>query len=322
MSRFLKVFLRDPLGGRIHIAGFGKHPAWDDHIDDIGLATETLVLTKKLLYSEGIATQLASGAWDQIEKSRQAIEFDHRFVWGRDQQAIVGAIWASADRKGRTRFPMVICVQAGFDGHRAIGILLAPVERLGMLCREGKTQEKIRDSFNQTYRELNGALFPAAAGNLFSETIDPGENSILPALITLSAGLRSQRPRSSGETGRSGRSHFRLTTISSHVKENFSFWAGFLARYYDPTLPYIIIAANGRSWIDLIVGEPVPGDFFCLRGNEYALPATWIGIEGAQLRKLEAEAKDYLQTFRHGTASTVKHPRTWWGGLFKPKLRD
>ena len=317
MSRFLKVFLRDPLSGRIHVAGFGKHPAWDDHIDDIGLATETLVLTKQLLYSEGIATQLASGAWDQIEKSGQAIEFDHRFVWGRDKQAIIGAIWASADRKGRTRFPMVICAQAGFDGLRAIGLLLAPIERLGMLCREGKTQERIRDSFNQTYRELNGAFFPASAGNLFSETSDPGENSILPDLITLSAGLKSQRPRASAETGRTGRAHFRLTTISSQVKENLSFWSGFLARHSDSSLPYIIIAANGKRWIDLIVGEPIAGDFFCLRANEIALPATWIGIEEAQLRKLEAEAKDYLQTFRHGTADPVKHPRSWWSGLFR-----
>jgi hypothetical protein len=316
MSRFLKIFLRDPLGGRIHIAGFGKHPAWDDHIDDLGLATETLVLTKKLLYSEGIATQLASGAWDQIEKSGQAIEFDHRFVWSRDEQAIIGAIWASADRKGRTRFPMVICVQAGFAGLKAIGLLLAPIERLGTLCREAKTQEKIRDSFNQTYRELNGAFFPAA-GDLFSETSDPGGNSILPALITLSAGLRSQRARISGETGRTGRSHFRLTTISPQVKENLSFWSGYLTRYYDSSLPYIIIAANGRCWIDMIVGEPVPGDFFCLRANEYALPATWIEIEGTQLDKLKAEAKDYLQTFRRGTASPVKHPRSWWSALFK-----
>jgi len=316
MSRFLKVFLRDPLSGRIHITGFGKHPAWDDHIDDIGLATETLVLTKQLLYSEGIATQLASGAWDQIEKSGQAIEFDHRFVWGRDEQAIIGAIWASADRKGRTRFPMVICIQAAFDGLKAIGLLLAPIERLGILCREAKTQEKIRDSFDQTYRELNSAPFPAA-GNLFSETSDPAQNSILPALITLAAGLRSQRPRTSGETGRTGRSHFRLTTISSQAKENLSFWAGYLARYSDSSLPYIIIAANGRRWIDLIIGEPVPGDFFCLRANEYALPATWIGIEGTRLRKLKAEAEDYLQTFRRGTASPVKHPRSWWSALFK-----
>jgi hypothetical protein len=36
MTRFFKVFLRDQLKGRMPVAGFGKHPAWDDHIDDIG----------------------------------------------------------------------------------------------------------------------------------------------------------------------------------------------------------------------------------------------------------------------------------------------
>jgi len=317
MTRFLKVFLRDPIGGRIHVAGFGKHPAWDDHIDDIGLATETLVLTKQLLYSEGIATQLASGAWDQIEKSGQAIEFDHRFVWGRNEQAIIGAIWASADRKGRTRFPLVICIQAGFHGPRAIGLLLTPLERLGTLCREAKSQAKIRDSFNQTQEELNGALFASPGRDPFSATWDLGETSILSALVTLSAGLRNRRPRGLAETARAGGSHFRLATISSQVKDNFSFWSGYLARHHDSSVPYIIIAANGKRWVDLIVGEPVPGDFFCLRANEYALPVTWIGTEGAQLRKLEAEAKDYLQTFRGGTASPAKHPHSWWSGLFR-----
>src|ERR1700675_3875744 len=111
MSRFLKVFLRDPLNARIYFAAFGKHPAWDDHIDDIGLNTETLALTKQGLYSEGIANKLALGAWNQIESSGTAIDFDHRFVWGRDQKAVEGAIWASIDRKGRTRFPLVICAQ-------------------------------------------------------------------------------------------------------------------------------------------------------------------------------------------------------------------
>jgi hypothetical protein len=317
MTRFLKVFLRDPLGGRIHVAGFGKHPAWDDHIDDIGLATETLVLTKQLLYSEGIATQLASGAWDQIEKSGQAIEFDHRFVWGRNEQAVIGAIWASADRKGRTRFPLVICIQAGFDSPRAIGLLLAPLERLGTLCREAKSQAKIRDSFSQTQAELNGALFASPGGDPFSATSDLGETSILSALVTLSAGLRNRRPRGLAEPARAGGSHFRLATISSQVKENFSFWSGYLARHNESSQPYIIIAANGKRWVDLIVGEPIPGDFFCLRANEYALPVTWIGTEGAQLRKLEAEAKDYLQTFKDGTVNPAKHHHSWWSGLFR-----
>src|SRR6202011_2482738 len=186
MSRFLKVFLRDPLAAKIQVAGFGKHPAWDDHIDDIGLTTESLVLTKQLLYSEGIATHLASGAWDQIERSGNAIEFDHRFVWGRDQQAIVGAIWSSADRKGRARFPLVICAQADFEGVRAIDYLFDPVERLGALCRETKTQEETRGAFDRAQRELNYGILPPMNDDLFSRIEVSTEESILPALITLS----------------------------------------------------------------------------------------------------------------------------------------
>jgi hypothetical protein len=317
MSRFLKVFLRDPISDRIHVAGFGKHPAWDDHIDDIGLNTETLVLTKQLLYAEGITTQLASGAWDQIEKSGNAIEFDHRFVWGRDKQAIVGAIWASADRKGRTRFPLVICAQAGFDGPRAIDLLFDPIERLGTYCRTGKTQEEIREAFSQTQWELNAAILPSIGDNLFNEISDSGENIILPALVTLSAGLKNRRPRGLRDTAKPSRWHFRLDAISTQGKENLSFWSAYLAaRHSGPSLPYVVIAATRRGWTDLIVGEPLENDFFCLRANEKALPATWTEIEGTELRKLESEAKDYLHTYRLGPASTSTHRRSWWSSLF------
>jgi hypothetical protein len=314
MSRFLKVFLRDPLSERIQIAGFGKHPAWDDHIDDIGLTTETLVLTKQLLYSEGIATQLASGAWDQIEKSANAIEFDHRFVWGRDQQTILGAIWASSDRKGRTRFPLVICAHAGFDGPRAIGLLFDPIERLGTLCRTAKTREEIRDAFRQAHGEFNGALLPSMSDNLFTAITDSGANSILPALVTLSAGLKGKRQR---EAAKTSESHFRVVSHSSLVKDNLIFWSAYLStRCTGSRLPYVVIAANGKRWIDLIVGEPLQNDFFCLRANENALPITWIEIEKTQLGKLESEAKDYLRTYELGAPTFTRRRRSWWSDLF------
>ena len=62
MNRFLKIFLRDRLDQSIQLAGFGKHPAWDDHIDDLGLSTETLVIIRRVLYSEGIGCQVSSVA--------------------------------------------------------------------------------------------------------------------------------------------------------------------------------------------------------------------------------------------------------------------
>ena len=96
MTRFQKVFLRDQLGDKVYAAAFGKHPAWDDHIDDIGLVTETMVLAKQLLYSQGISSQLATGAWDEIERTGHSLEFDHRFVWARKEQAVLGAVYQLA----------------------------------------------------------------------------------------------------------------------------------------------------------------------------------------------------------------------------------
>jgi hypothetical protein len=317
MSRFLKVFLRDPLDARVHFAAFGKHPAWDDHIDDVGLNTETLVLTKQCLYLEGITTQLASGAWDQIENAGNAVEFDHRFVWVRDQQAIAGAIWASTDRKGRTRFPLVICAQSGFDGAHAVDLLFDPVERLGALSRSAKTQDAVRDALSQTQAGLSYAVPPSIGRSLFSEITDLGEKTILPALVTLSAGLKNNRQRGPRETGRTSGSHFRVAAIASRAKENLIFWSAYLASQRTTSgLPHLIVAVNGKGWIDLIFGEPLQGDFFCLRASEAALPSTWIDIEPAERIKLESEAKNYLLTYKLEPSISTPQRRSWWSGLF------
>jgi hypothetical protein len=317
MSRFLKVFLREPVDAGIQLAAFGKHPAWDDHLDDIGLNTKSLALTKQLIYSEGIVAQLASGAWDQLEKSGHAIEFDHRFVWSRDQQSIAGAIWASTDRKRRTRFPLIICAQAGLDGPRASALLLDYVGQLGGLCRTAKTQEEFLSAFGQAQSELLRATLPSAVANLFSEITDLQENSILPSLVTLSAGLKSKLPRGPLETAKASGARFRLAAISSQTKDNLSFWSACLAtQCAGSSLPHLVIAANGRRWIDLIVGEPRPNDFFCLRANENALPTSRAEIEETQARKLESAAKEYLRIYKSGCADAHPHRRTWWSGLF------
>jgi hypothetical protein len=318
MSRFLKVFLRDPLNARIQVAGFGKHPAWDDHIDDIGLNTETLVLAKQILYSGGIAAQLGSGAWDQIEKASNAIEFDHRFIWGRKQQAIFGAIWASADRKGRTRFPLVVCGHSGFEGPRALDLLFDPIERLGALCRAARTQDEVREAFGKTQGELNYGIPTPIEGICPSEITDSEEKTILSALVTLSAGLKYKRTRTQLEGAKSSGTHYRLAPVFSQAKDNLRFWSAYLAAQSSVSnSSYLVIAANGKSWVDLIVGEPLANNFFCLKANEIALPATWVKVEAPQLPKLELEAANYLRSYRLGTACSATSSRSWWTNLFR-----
>ena len=159
MTRYLKIFLRDRLNHSIQLAGFGKHPAWDDHIDDFGLTTETLVIVRRILYSEGIASQVSSGAWNQLEETGHTLEFDHRFVWSREAQSVIGGIWASSDGKGRGHFPIVVCLQIAVNGWRAVRSFLAPVEQLGAdFVGSQQTRQKFRDVFAEAQQSLSRHL--------------------------------------------------------------------------------------------------------------------------------------------------------------------
>jgi hypothetical protein len=317
MTRFPKVFLREPLNGKVHVAGFGKHPAWDDHIDDIGLDTETLVLTKKLIYSQGIATQLASGAWDQIKKSGNAIDFNHRFCWSRKTQTIAGAIWASSDGKGRTRFPMIICAQADVEGWRGIDQLVSPIDQMGMQFKSAKTPTEFRELITRLEVELFGLLRSPSGANPLSEMTESQQVSILPELVTLAAGLKTKVHRGSHDSVRPNGSHFRLASSLSGPGKNLSFWSAYLAAMGLPSIPpCLAIAANGKPWVDIIVGEPVDSDFFCLRANQTALPATWLEVGESDRCKLESAARDFLQASRLGQAPAAAQQRSWWTSLF------
>src|SRR6516165_958254 len=116
MSDFLKKFLMEDTrrfassGRFVAVAAFGKHPGWDDHIEDLGLETESLNLAKLVLYVDGIGGQINSGAWEKLEPAQQLPGFEHLFVWQRLGQILIGRLWSSSDGKGRKRYPMVVCL--------------------------------------------------------------------------------------------------------------------------------------------------------------------------------------------------------------------
>src|SRR5258707_10407926 len=232
MTRFLKVFLRDRLGRAVQLSGFGKHPAWDDHIDDLGLTHETLVITKRILYSEGIAGQLSSGAWHQLEETGHSMEFDHRFVWSREAQSVIGGIWASSDGKGRGRFPMIVCLQIGVNGWRAIHRFLELVEDLGTLCQKAKDQQRFRDVFAETQLRLSSNRFSNSDSETKSCDISaPREEAILNGMTALSQVVRKYRKQ---DVRRGVRSvHFRLPAISPHPKQSLEVWTGYLQTRLD-----------------------------------------------------------------------------------------
>jgi hypothetical protein len=300
MSRFRKMFLRDRLNQTALLAGFGKHPAWDDHIDDIGLTTETLVAVRRILYSEGIARQVSSGAWSRLEESGQAQKFDHRFVWSRQAQSVVGGIWASGDGKGRTHFPMIICLQIGANGWRAIRSFLDPLEELGGLCKKAGDRQQFRDAFVET--QLSLSAYPRFG--LDSEIRTNSLSKQQELAITNGMIALSQKLGRYGKLG--GRNadvsmHFRLPAISSSIGDSLEFWASYLETRFSPRFPYLTIAAGALGPIDVITGEPDTNDFFCLRAAESGLAMTSASAADKHLADTRLQAIVYLRSFALGS---------------------
>jgi hypothetical protein len=313
MTRFLKSFLRDRLNESVHLAGFGKHPAWDDHIDDLGLTTETLVIIRRVLYSEGIAGQVSSGAWNRLEENGQALEFDHRFVWSREAQSVVGGIWASSDGKGRAHFPMIVCLQIGVNSWRAIHTFLPAVEDLGVVCKMTRDQPKFRGAFAEAQLRLS-----SNARSDWDTKIAPSdlagqrEQAILSGMIALSQGLK--KCRKSGLREGDGSLHFRLPAISAQTRESLEFWAGFLETRFDLRVPCLTIASSGLGPVDIIAGEPQANDFFCLRAAVTSLPMTQPSTWDRHLADAQMEAQVYLRSFGLGSIECKDYrplPR-WW----------
>ena len=96
---------------RAILAVMGKHPAWNDHIDDFGISTRDLATLKRIVYLSDIAENIDSGAWAPDGEGRIFENFDNVFLWSKKDNHIMGAIWASKDGKGRDKYPMIAAIQ-------------------------------------------------------------------------------------------------------------------------------------------------------------------------------------------------------------------
>ena len=136
MAEFFKKLVRSmsvsgsfARGPRVVVGGFGKHPAWNDHIDpDIGL-DGTLLDVKRRLYLEGIRDN-AIASWLKALPA-QLVPFGHVMLWKKAGSVVAGRLWHSRDGRGRDDFPMVVCADcSGVPMARVVSEALPVLERL------------------------------------------------------------------------------------------------------------------------------------------------------------------------------------------------
>lgn len=278
---------------------FGKHPGWDDHMQDLGLNTERLVEVRRTLYAEGIAGNIDSGAWEKMGAAALA-GFGHVFVWRfKGDEFVFGRLWASSDARGRKKYPMVACVHArGHELTRMAPLASESVTRAMEGCRQERDAQAVRSIF---LRESEGLSARASGiGAVGYERFDGACRGTLAEDAALSAGEavpmvraayslhREAEPALKRGAAQSSRGvQLRLPLVRG-MGIGGSAWAWTAAALDllnspagvpDGLLAIEAIAGGGanggeNTWVDLLIGRVAAPELVCLRAGPKAVALT------------------------------------------------
>lgn len=283
---------------RVFVAAFGKHPGWDDHVEDLGLETDLLVRIKRVLYAEGMGGNIDNGAWDKLEESKRLPAFKHVFYWRTNEGMLLGRMWSSTDGKGRSRYPMIVCAMVtGANLTWSIENIFPRLATVEEACKATKDAQGVRDALAACKRGLEDAAAMAAASPasttsdieplkqlMRSEGLDVEGKKHLGLsriLYEIDRELTVYRPGTSRSRGSlsqvMGPGHVRVPRCLSAADQGglgARAWTALMKSEVVPSAPMVIIEPLGESFLDIIVGEPNTGSFFCVRANEGGVSPT------------------------------------------------
>ena len=274
----------------VQVAAFGKHPGWDDHIEDLGLATSRLIAVKRVLYGVGIAGNIDSGAWEKLAPAERLEGFHHFFLWRLANDLIVGRMWSSSDGKGRTRYPMVVCAQcSGLSLEWIFQHVVPHLEEVERRCVQTAAAADVRSIIaesGQTLRQLAQgaeaareplAPSPRALARLADRPeMRPERRGMQRILYLIEREMNAYRPDAADATTTSTAilraSHIRVPACAPTPRAAATLWMGFLLGQFDPSAPLLVFIPIGQPWLDVVVGEPGVQQFYCIRAALSAIP--------------------------------------------------
>lgn len=292
-SSFKKFFRRftpksqNHLSERIFVAAFGKHPGWDDHIDDIGLETDVFVAVKRLLYVQGIGGNVDSGSWDKLTEDQLINEFRHVFFWYMNGSLVVGRMWSSQDGKGRKSYPFVVCVQCQklpikwiFDN------VLTHLERIEAACTSTTSADDVRMAVQSARQELRllaqqcetspfpAVVYPDALAKLaVQQEMGPNREGLLRVLYHIDRETGRHLSNNAGNTAMKSTS-LRVPASQNTMLEKVLLWSSFLFTKFGMNTPMLILIPLKNKWMDIIIGEPTELQLYCLRASLKVIPLT------------------------------------------------
>jgi hypothetical protein len=288
LSRLFKRLLgdADPAATRsASLAVFGKHPGWNDHLDDQGLDTAALVALKRTLYLEGLARNIDAGNWEALAPEKRLSGFDHALlVQSPEAGLMLGRIWASSDGRGRRQYPMIAVAQVtGVPRSAAIAAAWPVVREVESACRATAQAPQVIAAVDAGRAKLQGqvAQMPSA--------VDPGPDLDAVRRLRASAGLdngcwprilyRFEDALNAGQwrvaAGRGEHvppgTDLRVPAGPGEPPENLAAWAA-LVEAAAGRVPAYLFAPAGNDWVDIFLHAPSPQQIFALQTNTQRIP--------------------------------------------------
>lgn len=306
----------------VYVGVFGKHPGWDDHIDDIGLETDRLVAVKRLLYSEGIGGNIDAGAWEKLDEAQRLSAFGHEIVWRLGEDLIVGRLWASRDGKGRTRYPMAVVAQCvNVPGAMVEAEFMPRLEEAERRFVAASSPAEVRQIVDEVRAQLRSALGAAPSADDYGDVAPPKELAVMADLPQLGDGrvglyrvlyeidreLGAFRPAGKSDSRKTTKfvdtraQHLRVPACSSSAFAAARQWFGVLATQIDPTASMLALRPHGKGFVDLIVGEPAAQQLFCVKASEKGLaPASEVPytLDAEFVKRCAAQVEAWRQGHR------------------------
>lgn len=272
------------------LAAFGKHPGWNDHIEDLGLETDLLVRLKRTLYLDGISGNVDSGAWEKLSEGQRLEGFDHQFLYHAGRDVVAGRMWSSMDGKGRTRYPMVVCAHcSGLPLPWVLQQVLPRLEDIRTRCVSTTSSlvvKSILDSSRRQLRELTQQVeasspdpgMPEGTLAVLARSPEMGRDHVglLRVLYKIEQGMPAPDARGGEPATRvvQGSLHVRVPACADSPPNTIRLWLSFLLEELDSSNAIILLLPLGESWIDIIVGQPSAREFYCIRASLEAVPRT------------------------------------------------
>jgi len=262
---------------RLHLALFGKHPCWKDHIEDIGLTTPSLVEFKRRLYYDGISGRLDCGAWRDLPPEHRIESFDHELLWTGATGVIFAILWHSSDGGGRAAYPMVAA--AHFLTARlpaVVGPVFDALQQVAEDCRKAQDRPAVAEAQARGVERLIQAarsLVPMSAQTWDRSCREdfinhPGFGEGGDGFARLFYALTEYQ-----NLNPATRNTFcyRLTDGGA-ATESLNLWQTLLRAQLDAADSLLLARCRSAPWVDAMAGDFPADEFFRLKAGQAEIP--------------------------------------------------